>query len=201
MANLPSFDSQLRPLGGAVPRHEPDDRELVRRLREGDTFAFETILRRYWGPINAYLLRLLDSADAAEDIAQRAFCQLWDRRASWQEEGSLRGLLYRIARNFAVSDRRRTDAEARSAAVHADRRPPSATPLALLEDQQLREALDRAVQQLPPRRREAFVLRCIHDLSYKEIAAIMETSPQTVANQLSQALTTLRGSLAHLLDG
>ncbi len=52
---------------------------------------------------------------------------------------------------------------------------------------------------LPPRRREVFVLRCVHGLSYREIAGIMDTSTQTVANQLSHALATLRVSLGSAL--
>jgi RNA polymerase sigma factor (sigma-70 family) len=48
---------------------------------------------------------------------------------------------------------------------------------------------------LPRRRREVFLLRCVHELSYREIATIMDTSTQTVANQLSHALATLRRTL------
>ena len=197
---LPTLERQLQHDRAPAPRDDSSDRDLVRRLRRGDSAALDTVLQRHWGPIVAYLVRMLGSRDAAEDVAQRAFCRLWERRESWQDEGSLRGLLYRMARNFAISDRRRSDAEARSAVVHAARQAGIATPLGLLEDQQLREELDVAIQRLPARRREVFVLRCIHDLSYKEIAEIMDTSPQTVANQLSSALTTLRGALRHLLE-
>ena len=53
---------------------------------------------------------------------------------------------------------------------------------------------------LPTRCREIIVLRCVHDLSYKEIADVMNIAPQTVANQLSSALATLQTSLRELLD-
>jgi RNA polymerase sigma-70 factor (family 1) len=180
---------------------EPTDAELVIRLRRGDTVALDLVLRRYWPPVVAYLVRLVGTRDAAEDIAQQAFCRLWDRRASWHDAGSLRGLLYRVARNLAISDRRHLDAEARSAAGAADVARVNPTPLQLLEDKQLRRELERAIFSLPERRREVFVLRCVHDLSYKEIAEVMGTSTQTVANQLSHALATLRQSLGHLLGG
>jgi RNA polymerase sigma-19 factor, ECF subfamily len=183
------------------PFQEPTDLELIGRLRHADTAALDLVLRRYWPPVVAYLVRLVGTRDAAEDIAQQTFCRLWDRRASWSDEGSLRGLLYRVARNLAVSDRRHHDAEARSAAALADVARNNPTPLELLEDKQLRRELERAIAGLPERRREVFVLRCIHDLSYKEIAEVMGTSTQTVANQLSHALTTLRRSLDHLLGG
>jgi RNA polymerase sigma-70 factor, ECF subfamily len=179
--------------------HEPTDAELVARLRRDDTTALDLVLSRHWPPLVAYLVRLLGTTDGAEDIAQQSFCRLWDRRATWREDGSLRGLIYRIARNLAVSDRRHHDVEAQSAIELADAVRNNPTPLQLLEDKQLRLELERAIAELPVRRREVFVLRCIHDLSYKEIAEVMGTSTQTVANQLSHALATLRVSLDHLL--
>lgn len=178
----------------------PSDRELIARLRRGDARALDLVLRRHWPPVVAYLVRLVGSRDAAEDLAQRTFCRLWERRAAWRDDGSLRGLVYRVARNLAISERRRWDAEARSAVAAVAELRAAQTPLELLEDRQLRQALDRAVQALPGRRREVFVLRCIHGLSHKEIAAIMGTAPQTVANQLGHALATLRLTLGHLLD-
>lgn len=183
-----------------APSTAPSDRELVARLRRGDATALDLVLRRHWPPVVAYLVRIVGSRDAAEDVAQRTFCRLWERRATWRDDGSLRGLVYRVARNLAISERRRWDAEARSAVAAVAELRAAQTPLELLEDRQLRHELDRAVQALPGRRREVFVLRCIHGLSYKEIAAVMDTSPQTVANQLSHALATLRLTLGHLLD-
>jgi RNA polymerase sigma-70 factor, ECF subfamily len=178
----------------------PSDAELLAHLRASDVTALDLILQRYWGPVVAYLVRLTRTGDAAEDVAQRTFLRLWERRTSWQQDGSLRALLYRVARNFAISDRRRDGAAARFVATAVLDLHPAPTPIQLLENQQLRRELERAIQSLPERRREVFILRCVHDLSYKEIAEVMETSTQTVANQLSSALSTLRGRLGHLLD-
>lgn len=201
MSIVPSPKPTLAPPRLTPAGAEPTDEELLLRLRGSDAGALDVVLRRYWGAVVAYQLRMLGSHDAAEDIAQRTFCQLWDRRTSWRDHGSLRGLLYRVARNFAVSEQRRTEAEARSHEVHLDTQAGIPTPLALLQDQQLRESLSAAIQELPRRRREAFVLRYIHELSYQEIAQVMGTSPQTVANQVSHALAALRHSLAGELQG
>jgi len=180
---------------------EPSDAELLARLRTGDEHALERLLQRHWSAIVEYVARLTGSRDAAEDVAQRTFCRLWEQRERWAAEGALRGLLFRVARNFAIGERRRDDAETRCSAASAAAQRTIRTPLELLENQQLRRELDRAIMELPDRRREVFVLRCLHDFSYKEIAAIMGTSTQTVANQLSHALATLRSRLGFLLDG
>ena len=64
--------------------------------------------------------------------------------------------------------------------------------LELVEQAEERAAVERAIAALPPRRREIFILVRVHGLSYGEVAEILQISPQTVANQMSAALTTLR---------
>jgi len=184
-----------------LPRELPDE-DLLSRLRRDETRALELILTRYWTLVVDYVERLTRSEDAAEDIAQRTFCRLWDRRAQWSETGSLRALLCRIARNYAVSEHRRDLADERSAVtffeLHAT--PTSSATMHDGDDAHLRVLIDREIARLPERRREILILRCYHDLSYKEIADVMNIAEQTVANQLSKGLATLRASLAELLD-
>ena len=176
------------------------DEELLVRLQHDDTNALELALRQHWTLVVDYINRLTGSEDAAEDIAQRAFCQLWDRRSQWRTTGSVRALLCRIARNYAVSEHRRQRADERSAETFVELTRPAPPSRDRIETEQLRSALDREIALLPERRREILVLRCVHDLSYKEIADVMNIAQQTVANQLSSALATLRVSLRDLLD-
>jgi RNA polymerase sigma-70 factor, ECF subfamily len=196
----------LRPTSVALvqPRFSPDrqlsDEEILARLRRDDAHALEAALARDWPLVVDYVARLTGSADAAEDVAQRAFCQLWERRRQWRPSGSLRALLCKIARNYAITDHRRARADERTAAAFNELSWLDRAPDDHLEVDQLRSALDREIGRLPTRRREVLVLRCVHDLSYKEIAEVMEISPQTVANQLSKALAMLRVSLGGALD-
>jgi RNA polymerase sigma factor (sigma-70 family) len=183
-----------------APSQQISDEELLARLSHDDTVALELALREHWALVVDYVQRLTGSTDAAEDIAQRAFCQLWDRRAQWHAAGSLRALLCRIARNYAVSEHRRAGADERSAATFIELTTPTSPPRDDIEMQQLRSALGREIALLPARRREILILRCIHDLSYKEIADVMNIAQQTVANQLSSALATLRLALREKLD-
>ena len=192
--------AQEAPLHRDGEAADSSDAALLERLRRDDGAALHLILQRYWAPLVAYLARLLDSRDLAEDVAQRTCCQLWERRFKWRREGSLRGLLFRVARNYAISERRRRGVELRSATQEATVPARNPTPVDVLESHQLRAALEGAIGQLPERRREVFVLRCVHGLSYKEIAGVMSISTQTVANQLTLALSALRRDLADLLD-
>ena len=173
---------------------EPSDATLLARLAADDASALDALLGRYWSPLVMFIARLSGSPEAAEDAVQETFCRLWERRRSWRVEGSVGGLLFRLARNIAISTHRHLQAEDRAAGIaieHAPRHQDAPE----LPDDALRAALERAIASLPPRRREVFLLRVVHDLSYKEIGAVMGTAPQTVANQLSHALAELRAML------
>lgn len=182
------------------PLADSADEALLERLARDDTQALEAALGRYWPLVVDYVTRVTGSRDAAEDVAQRAFCQLWDRRAEWSSGGSLRALLCRIARNFAVSEHRRRLADERTAVTFAELTAAAPAPADGGDGERLRAIIAREVDRLPARRREIVVLRCYHDLTYKEIAGVMDIAEQTVANQLSRGLASLRGSLGRLLD-
>ena len=177
---------------------EVTGRDLIARLKAGEVAALDLVLARYWSPLVAYLVGVLHSRDAAEDVAQETFCRLWERRTQLRIDGSLRGFLYQVAHNLAVSEQRRLRTRTRSARlIRAET--PVADEAHDVPDEALDAALDRAIRELPERRRQVLVLRSVHGLSYKEIARALGIAPQTVANQFSAALETLRRALSHFL--
>ena len=174
------------------------DGDLLDRLAHGDVGALDIVLARYWPSMVSYLAGLLGARDAAEDVAQETFYRLWERRDRLRADGSLRGFLYQVAHNLAITEQRRVRARTRSLeAVRAEA--PRFTVPAETADDALAASLERAIGALPARRREILILRSVHGLSYKEIAHALGIAPQTVGNQFSAALATLRQTLGHLL--
>ena len=178
----------------APTRDERSDAVLLERLAANDTSALDALIARYWSPLTAFVARMTGSPESAEDAVQETFCRLWERRATWRVDGSVGGLLFRLARNIAISEHRHLQAEDRATAIALEETPRHHD-IPEMSDDALRASLERAIATLSPRRREVFLLRVVHDLSYKEIAEIMGTAPQTVANQLSHALSALRERL------
>lgn len=177
------------------------DASLAERLRARDRSALDEIMALYWQPLVAYAERLVASRDAAEDIVQETMVRLWAAHADWTPADRLRGLVYRIARNLALNERRRVRVRERhDDAARALAGPPPRTPLEDTERAEIRSAVAQALDALPARRREVFILGWYHGHSYREIAEIMDISPQTVANQMSAALNDLRGQLRPRLD-
>ncbi len=178
----------------------PTDFALLQRMRDGDQVALDTLLKRHWDAVFSYARHLCQDHDSANDIAQRSFIRIWERRREWQPVGEVRAFLFRIARNLALNEQRgqrvRMSEVARNLARRFLRVP---TPLEELEGLELGQAFERALRSLPARRREVFVLARFHDLTYAEIARVLDISPQTVANQMSAALRHLQSCLAPYL--
>jgi len=195
----PDAPAEAAPRPAAAP-DAPAVESILDRLQRDETRALDELVRRYWRPIVAYAARMLDGLDAAEDVAQEVFLRAWQRRHRWTPRGSESSFLYRIARNLCLNEKRRIAIRSRSAVARAIDVP--APPLATdaLEARDLREAAERAIASLPPRRREVFVLARFHQLSYAEIAETMGISERTVANQMSRALASLQEKLREYLD-
>jgi len=179
----------------------PEDADLMHRIQAGHHDALDEALSLYWEPLVRYARGFLGSADAAEDAAQEAFVRLWKHRNDWSANESLRAYLYRILRNHLLNERRAQRVRARWRERMLRRRPRGpATPIENAEYGELNAAVRAALDELSPRRREVFTLARFHGLSYREIAETLDVSPQTVANQMSATLTTLRERLTPILS-
>ncbi|HET9985868.1 MAG TPA: sigma-70 family RNA polymerase sigma factor [Longimicrobiales bacterium] len=183
----------------SAARPRLDDSALLLRIQTGDAASLAELMRRYWTPLVRYAARLLESRDAAEDMAQQAFFVVWSKRARYRAHGTAQAYLYRIVRNEALQELRRRQTRQRAAGDVARGMVPESTPFELTTARELDDALQRALAALSPRRREAFVLSRYHDLSLDEVAAVMSISPQTAANHVSVALAELRSALADFL--
>lgn len=177
------------------------DHELMERVHAGDVEAFDELLGRYWPPLVAYAARLVGSRDAAEDVVQETMVRVWEQRAEWTPGRHLRAFLYRITRNRALNEQAKGRVRREWAERERHRpRPTEPSPPEIAEQNALRESIERAIEALPDRRREVFVLARYHGHSYSEIAELMGISRQTVANQMSAALDQLRTTLKPRLD-
>lgn len=174
----------------------------VARIRSSDAVAFEAMFRTYYAPLHAFARGCVPDVAAVDEVVQDVFCWIWEHRATWVVDTSLKTYLYGAVRNRALNQARRqrlaTRWEDRAVAERLTRpelgcaEPADAR---VVQDDFAR-ALRRAIERLPARCREAYLLRWIHHLSYKDVAAQMGTSVKTVEIQIAKALKTLRAGLA-----
>ena len=177
------------------------DADLVAQLQLGSEVAFRTLVERYQDRIYRTVLSLLRSPEEAEDVAQEVFVEVYQTIGQFRGDAALSTWLYRLATSRALKNRQKARAKKRFAyftsllgfdndVLHEV--PDHAHPLALLEgQQQLRFLLDR-IARLPNQQQVAFTLRHEQELSYEEIADILNTTVPAVESLLFRARQTLR---------
>ena len=168
---------------------ELDDGELLGRIRRGDRAAFEAFVRKYIDRITAVAARALGDRHEAMDVAQEVFTLAWTALRRWTGEGSAFGWLYRTTLNL-VSHRRR-----RSGRVVTRETLPEPAAVRPVEGGEVTAAVKEALQALPERQRDVFVLRHEMGLPLAEIAEHLGLAPGTVKIHLHRALAALRGLL------
>jgi RNA polymerase sigma-70 factor (ECF subfamily) len=171
---------------------------LVRRIREGDERALEVVFRMHFAGMASFVERYVHTPDVAEELVQDIFLKIWTKRTQLAEIESLKTYLYRAARNQALNYLRRGKLERRWAEEQALEGEP-ATTFAADDDasgSELAAALQEAIDRLPPRCREVFLLSRDGGLTYSEIARALGISIKTVETQMGRGLKALRNALA-----
>jgi RNA polymerase sigma factor (sigma-70 family) len=172
------------------------DEELMEVLMADDACALDELFARHWSRLVDYAHSFLHGQDTAEDIAQETFVRLWRARRSWQPTGTVKGWLYRTARNLVVQQVRARRVQRRAVPELESRACAAPTPLEETIRSEVGLAFQDALNALPHRRKEAFGLVRVLRLSLKDSGDIMGISPQTVANHTCMAVADLRRLLA-----
>jgi RNA polymerase sigma-70 factor (ECF subfamily) len=177
----------------------PDDAELIRAYQNGEVEAFETLVQKYQRPLFTFLLRLVGNRQSAEDLFQDTFLRVLRALPKYQEEGRFSGWLFGIANNLAVDLRRRKRVQRRyflddEAALTAAIDCHNAVD-AEVESAEVMRLIEAALQQLPEKQRQVFLLRQHGELSFKEIAELLGEPLNTVLSHMHYAVTKLRQQL------
>jgi RNA polymerase sigma-70 factor (family 1) len=181
------------------PSNDPaTDRNLFRRISEGDESAFQTIFHSYNRTLYPYILSVVKVDADAKEIIQEIFLKLWLKRDTLTSIDNPGGWLYTIAstecllhlRKEARYARRLQNIANESGASSAGFGPgPNFTDIHEAWDSKEVKALIReAVEKLPLRRRQVFQMSRLEGYSRKEIAEFLGTSENTVRNQLTDAV-------------
>jgi RNA polymerase sigma-70 factor, ECF subfamily len=165
---------------------------LIAQAQNGDRSAFGELVRRHYPGVVNVVYRLCGDAGLAEDMAQEAFLRAWVNLPSFHPQSSLRNWLYRIAVNAALDVlRRKTEepVEDEKMQMVTDQAP---GPEAAMIQKEQAAFLQQAMKSLPEAARSVLVLREYGELSYQEIAAVLDIPLGTVMSRLNYARNRLR---------
>lgn len=170
--------------------------QIVRRVLDGDTEAFEKLVLEYEKNVYNLALRMTGNAEDAADMAQEAFIKAYNSLSGYRGDSKFSAWLYRIVSNvcldFLRSKKRRPtvslnmenedgeEAELEIADV-------TLSPELLLEKKMTRDAVRRGLNSLPPEQRQILLLREIQGLSYEEIGEALSLEAGTVKSRIFRA--------------
>ncbi|MBC6980963.1 RNA polymerase sigma factor [Caulobacter sp. 17J80-11] len=175
---------------------DPDE-DVVRRVARGDQAAVQALVARKLPRMLSLARRMLGDPAEAEDVAQEVFLRVWKHAPSWKPgKARFDTWMHRVALNLCY-DRLRSKRE-HPVAEPPDRPDPAPGAERGLEAAQLGARVERALQALPERQREAIVLCHYQELSNIEAAALLGISVEALESLLSRGRRALRAALADM---
>ena len=180
------------------------EKEVIQRVNNGDTKAFELLYSTYYVYLCAVAVKYVYKPEMAEEIVNDVFLNVWNNRSSLFYP--IKAYLVRAVQNqclsyyrkkrldeIAVSDIKDYTVEIYEQLVYLD-----SSPLACLENKELANQISKAIDQLPEKCREIFIQHLYYNKTYEEIAQMKNISSSTVRVQIKQGLSKLRVLLGDL---
>jgi RNA polymerase sigma-70 factor (ECF subfamily) len=175
------------------------DYRLMRAIQTGDMVAFSDMVDRYKNRLMNVIGRMLSSSEEAEDIVQETFVRVYQHRQSFNFQHCFSTWIYTIGLNLARNELRKrkkfkyydiTEMQGSESEFAVEAKLPSRLP----------EVLNTAVEGLPEKYRTAFMLRDVQELSYEEVAQILDVPLGTVKSRVNRARLILREKLQPRLE-
>lgn len=180
------------------------DIALMGRVQQGDMEAFRELVESHQGRIVGTVAKMLGDESEAEDVSQQVFVRIWKSAGRYQATAKFTTWLFKITRNLVFNELRRRkrhpnfslDAESESGEGAREMVDATArTPSGLMQEEELQEAIRKAIDGLPETQRMAVVLRRYEDLSYQEIADVLGLTVPAIKSLLFRARTELKEAL------
>jgi len=164
-----------------------DDRKVIERVLEGDTEAFNVLVRQWEKPIYNFIFRMIGDRDEAMDLCQDCFMKAFRELQTLKDRDRFSSWLYRIAHNTCLSSIRKSYGK-----TWVELDPDAGSTHSSAEN---RLAVEKALQYLPEDQREVVVLKVFQSLKFEEIAAIQNAPVSTVKSRLYMGFEKLRSIL------
>jgi RNA polymerase sigma-70 factor, ECF subfamily len=191
---------------------DTSDEQLMLACQRGREEALDELYQRYYRPMLAFIYRLVQDRQMAEDLVQETFLRVYNNRLKWQPKSKFTSWLYRIARNLCIDEKRRywnrlvsmdsqfTTRDEDNPSSFLDRvedvQNDARETLALTVDEEL---IKQAINQLSEEQREVILLNKYQGLTYIEIADILGVTPESIKQRAYRAHLKLRDILEPML--
>lgn len=179
---------------------ERNDEQLVRQYLKGDEKSLEVLIERHLKPIYNFVRRYIGNAIDAEDITQEVFVKTWRNLKKFNQQKKFKTWLFAIAKNtcFDYLRKRRfisfsaIEEEGRDGAIIKNLVDASAGSEQIISRLDAQQKIIPALKKLPPKYRMVLHFRFHNQLTFREIAAVLNEPLNTIKSQYRRALTMLR---------
>ncbi len=173
-----------------------NEEKLLEAIKNGDHEAWEFVTRQLYVPIYNFILSIVRHSENAQELVQDVFMNFWLKRDQIVITSSLRSYLYRAARNHSLNFLKRSKFETNYQRGVAQSFVSSKNETEeRFNYNQLEKSLSNAIEALPQKCREVFLMSRFHDMSYKEIAETLDLPIRNVHYLIGLALKELREKL------
>lgn len=184
------------------PTRSPSDHALMLAVRDGELDALGELFERHHGPLFGFLVKLTGQRTAAEDIVQTVFQRMLKYRHTYRDDGSFAAWMYHLARRCAADHFRKTGAapqptDPAELVSLADDAPNAGASAATRDDHAL---LHAALARLDHNDREVLLLSRFEQLSFAEIATILDCSVGAAKVRAHRAMKELRDVFLRMLN-
>lgn len=169
------------------------DEDLMLKIARNDAPAFRELLNRYEKRVFALAWRLCSDRTEAEDLTQETFLKIWRNAGSWKPEAKLETWIYRVLYNLFIDGRRRF--RGRTEELSEDIRSDAASPEQALIQKRTAQDVEKALNELPERQKEALVLCYYQEMKAKDAAEILSVTQSALESLLVRARRTLKEKL------
>lgn len=169
------------------------EKELVRKLKDGDSFAFEVLFYKYRNKIKGFAKKMVPSQIDPEEIVQEVFVRVWIKKESINPDKDFQSYLFSIAKHLILDHlKSAVNRKLYFVGEHFQHDLLAEVGLDTTIPEDAEEKLLSLIEQIPQRRREIFCLNRFEGLSYKQIATRLNITENTVDSQIRNALAFLR---------
>ena len=184
---------QASPASKPVIAGLDDDQQLIQRFLEGEASAFTVLVNKYRKPVYQIAYRMTRNHQEADDLTQDTFVKAYQGLTKFRGDASFKTWLYRIATNLSINAKK--SGRLRKDSGEAPDETSQIEEHHFVDDmmaQERKKKLYRAIETLPPRQRQALVLKSLQDMTCQEVAEIMRCSIGTVKANVFNAIKKLK---------
>lgn len=185
---------------------DKEEKILIQQLKKGNPAAFEKIYKDTYPLLYSYILNFLENRLFAEDVLEEIFVNLWEKKETLQIEASIKSYLFKSAKNACLDFVRKKNVREsyrnrieKKYNIEKSFDLFSTNETYILENTELKSALQKAINNLPRKCRKVFKLSRYFKYKNKEIARLLKISEPTVEMHLRTAITKLKGALREFL--